>query len=338
MYPLASIRITLGIVLLLFCYFILKSILSQYSEHAIQKAIAEAGLLFNAVSLVLYVIGLKSLASQEQGEMISSYGVLLDREYPRLIGLLEDPNLYIFYNTLFIAYFLTNMKSWRNKAGFLLCLVTSILTFSRGGLLAMILMVLLYLVISSPATRWKTLVTIGGVCSAAGYMTASIMKFDIGQMLEARIEDFSSDGGSGRFELWSRAWEYFLSNPLMGIGADNFIEYNKVYYGEGLYTHNTFLQILSESGLLGFSLYFTFLLLVVIQLMNRRLMKEKPYLFLSFIAFFLQIMSLSLIINEVFFLYLAILSAILQKEERKQLTTKQEGKEIHKHECLVNDG
>jgi O-antigen ligase len=327
-YPFASLRFTLGIILLIFFYFILRFFLDAYSDDTIQKTVCRTGLLFNAVSLLLYVLGLKSFGLQVQGELESSYGVLWDRDYPRLIGLLEDPNLYIFYNTIFFTCCLTNTKKWGNKIGFILCLVTNALTFSRGGILAMLLVILIYMVISNAAKRWRIMIVMGAGVSVVGYLATSIMKFDIGRLLEGRIKDFSSDGGSGRFELWSRAWDYFLAHPLMGIGADNFIEYNIVHYGEKLYTHNTFLQILSESGLLGFSLYFTFLLLVFFRLMNRRLIREKPYLLLSFIAFLLQIMSLSLIINEAFFLYLAILSVILQKEERKQLIEKQKIKDF----------
>ncbi|MFL0363973.1 O-antigen ligase family protein [Pseudobacillus sp. 179-B 2D1 NHS] len=343
-YPFASIRIMAGIFLLISCYFILRFVLEKYSINAIQEAIAKSGLLFNMVSLLLYAIGLKKVGFQVSEEMISSYGVLMDRSYPRLIGLLEDPNLYVFYNMIFFTYFLTNMTSWRNKAGFALCMLTTVLTFSRGGILSMLLIILLYTAISHSAARWRTLGTLGIISIAAGYIAVVVMKVNIVGLIGKRIEDFSSDGGSGRFELWSRAWNYFLEHPVVGIGADNFIEYNKAHYGESLYTHNTFLQILSESGLIGFSLYFLFLLLVFIQLMNRHLRRAHLYLLLCFVAFLLQIMSLSLIINEVFLLYLAVLSTVLRKEKRVRLTKQQKvkdrqltDKEVYGNECAVND-
>lgn len=343
-YPLASVRIMAGIALLIGCYFILKFVLKTYSTRAIQEAIAKSGLLFNTVSFLLYVIGLKKIGMQETEEMVFSYGVLLDRNYPRLIGLLEDPNLYVFYNTIFFTYFLTNMTSWRNKVGFALCMLTTILTFSRGGIIAMLLIILIYIAISNFSEKWRTFTTMGLFFIAAGYIAVFTMKINIIGLLEGRINDFSNDGGSGRFDLWSRAWEYFLEHPVIGIGADNFIEYNKVNYGESLYTHNTLLQILSESGLVGFCLYFIFLLLVLAQLMKRWLMREHVYLLLCFIAFLLQIMSLSLIINEVFLLYLAILSVVLQKEEKLQFIKKQKVKdtqltvkEAYGNECVIND-
>lgn len=317
-YPFASIRMMAGIALLIGFYFILKFVLKMYSNFAIQEAIAKSGLLFNAVSLLLYIAGIKKTGLQMTEEMSVSYGVLFDRDYPRLVGLLQDPNLFVFYNSIFFAYFLTNMTTVRNKIGFTLCILTTVLTFSRGGILAMLLIIMIYIVISNSSERWRTMTTIGVIFIPAVYFAIFIMKIDVGALLVGRIEDFSNDGGSGRFELWGRAWEYFLAHPVMGIGADNFIEYNNVHYGENLYTHNTLLQILTESGLLGFVMYFIFLLLVFVQLLKRRLMKHHTYLLLIFIAFLLQIMSLSLIIHEVFILYLAILSITLQREENVQ--------------------
>ncbi|MEK1831873.1 O-antigen ligase family protein [Priestia megaterium] len=70
--------------------------------------------------------------------------------------------------------------------------------------------------------------------------------------------------------MWSRAFEFFSSHPFAGIGAFNFSEYNLFYYGEALYVHNTFLEILSETGMIGFCLYFSFLLLVLLQLLKQK--------------------------------------------------------------------
>ncbi len=73
-----------------------------------------------------------------------------------------------------------------------------------------------------------------------------------------------------------------------------------------LYVHNTFLEILSESGTIGFLLYSAFLFILIFKLAQHTLFREKPYLLLTMIAFLFQMMSLSLIINEAFFLFLAV--------------------------------
>ncbi|MFC0187291.1 O-antigen ligase family protein [Fictibacillus aquaticus] len=318
LYPMSSIRIIIGIVIYVGCYFFMKALIGNAGPNAIEKSLSTVGLIFNGASLVLYFIGLKSLGFVFQGDMITSFGVLIDRDYPRLIGLLQDPNYYVFYNTIFFAFYLCSSGSWKNRFGLMLCLVTNILTFSRGGIAVMLLIFLLYIIIL-PSPRKKLKLAGGAILSlvVGVYGAVSFLKFDIYGVLKSRISDFSNDGGSGRFELWGRAWDYFNENIWTGVGAYNFPDYNTYEYGDALRVHNTFLDILSESGILGFSAFLLFLLFVMVQLLQNRVHREKPYLFLTFIGFMLQMASLSIIINDLFFLYLAILAVYLSGVPKK---------------------
>lgn len=98
----------------------------------LESSIAYVGVVFNVVSLILYIIGLQyfSLYGGEEREIFA--GLLVDRGYPRLIGLLDDPNIFIFYNTIFFMYYMTNLQNITNILGLILCVTTSLLTFSRG--------------------------------------------------------------------------------------------------------------------------------------------------------------------------------------------------------------
>ncbi|TKD70809.1 O-antigen ligase family protein [Pseudalkalibacillus hwajinpoensis] len=317
LYSLSSFRMVFGIVLYMICYVIIKDIIGQTKDTIIESAIGYAGIVFNIVSLILYVIGLKLQNFVWDGDGITSVGVLLDRGYPRLIGLLQDPNFFVFYNTLFFAYFLCHRHTLKNKVGLFLCLTTSILTFSRGGLVALILIFLLYAVTNKPKEQLKL---IGGVIASLGimaYIAIVELKFDVFSLVASRVDDLSSDGGSGRFELWGRAIDYFSSHMVLGLGAFNFSDYNLFDYGEPHYVHNTFLEILSDSGITGLFFYLLFILIVFVQLLQSRLYRTKPYLFLTFIGFLLQMVSLSLVINDMFFLFMAILSAYLSQTESR---------------------
>jgi O-antigen ligase len=316
LYPSSSLRIILGISLYLACYFVLKSILRNSADSIIEKAIANVGIFFNITSLLLYVAGLKTLSLGGEGERITHLGVMVDRSYPRLIGLLQDPNFFVFYNTIFFAYFLCNANSLKNRLGLMLCLITNLLTFSRGGLLALIMIFCIYILLNNLVKQFKILFGLAASLSIIAYIAIVQLKFDIYRILDSRINDFSHDGGSGRFELWGRAWEYFSSNVLLGIGAFNFSDYNSFQYQDTLTVHNTFLDILSESGIIGFACYLMFISLVMYQLMESRVYKKKPYLFLAFIGFVFQMVSLSVIINDIFFMYLAILSIYLKNQNR----------------------
>ncbi|WP_283153435.1 O-antigen ligase family protein [Guptibacillus hwajinpoensis] len=319
-YPASSIRILLGFSILIVCYFIMKFAMEGVTRNIIERSIAIAGILFNLTSLGLYVIGMASLGFQFQGDRVRSFGLMLDRDYPRLIGSVPDPNFYIFYNTLFFTYFLCNRKGSINKVGLLLCILTNFLTFSRGGLLAMFLIVALYFVMNNPIAQMKLL--FGFITSTLlfGYILIYYLKFDVLGIIESRISDFSNDGGSGRFVLWERAWDYFTSHFLIGIGAYNFPDYNELYHGENIQVHNMFLDILSESGIFGFLLFVIFLFTVGLSLIKHPLVKSNTYLILALIGIVFQMMSLSLIINEMIFMYLAVVSVLLTHKVRSNDT------------------
>ncbi|WP_141400324.1 O-antigen ligase family protein [Ureibacillus acetophenoni] len=312
-YPSSSIRILLGVVIVLGSYFIMKFLFERISITSLEITIANAGLIFNGMSLVWYIAGI--LITDGSVDTIS-FGLLIDRDYPRLIGLLDDPNIYVFFNTLFFCFYVTNLKGVKHYSGFLLCLITSLLTFSRGGLVSLLLVSVLYLVLSSSAKRIKWIglfLPVIGVIYAVSYFTP----ININRIIINRINDFTNDQGSGRFELWEQALDYFMSKPLLGIGAFNFSDYYAFHHHKTLYVHNTYLEILAESGILGFTLFLLFLIVLMKKFYEIKLHKTKPYIVLTFFGFLFQMISLSLIINEAFFLFLAISARYFEVYEEK---------------------
>ncbi|PEC87223.1 polysaccharide polymerase [Bacillus cereus] len=302
----ASIRMIFGVLLVLGCYFIMRNLLGNVEIATLESSIVYVGLLFNIVSLILYIVGLQhfGLYGGEEREIFA--GLLVDRGYPRLIGLLDDPNIFIFYNTIFFMYYMTNLHNMTNIIGLILCVTTSLLTFSRGGILALVLVVFVYVCTSSFAKKIKIMMSLLLFSVVIFSLSNSVMGGQLDDILNKRISDFSHDNGSGRFTLWEAAFKYYVSNPYIGIGAFNFSNYYEFQFNEKLYVHNTFLEILSESGTIGFLLYSAFLIILMFKLTQYTLFREKPYLLLTMIAFLFQMMSLSLIINEAFFLFLAM--------------------------------
>ncbi|MCT4478526.1 O-antigen ligase family protein [Peribacillus frigoritolerans] len=317
-YPESSIRVILGVILVLGCYFIMRYVLELTSLSAIEKSIANVGIIFNVISLLLYFIGIQVTGRFPTGVEITSYGLLLDRDYPRLIGLLDDPNIFIFFNTIFFTYYLTNLKGLKHSIGFLLCMITSLLTFSRGGVLALVLVVFLYMLLANFSKKIKML-AVSLLFLGVIYVAGSLINIDLNEIVTSRISDFSTDGGSGRFELWGQAINYFMSNPLFGIGAFNFSDYYAFEHNEKLYVHNTYLEVLVESGIIGFLFYLSFLLMLIITLFKTKLHKEKPFIVLTLFAFLIQMMSLSLMINEAFFSFLALTLKYISVYEKKEV-------------------
>lgn len=74
----------------------------------------------------------------------------------------------------------------------------------------------------------------------------------------------SDDVSNGRFSLWKLAVEIFAQNPVFGIGWRAYPVRALPYEGVEMYTHNVYLQILSEQGLVGIVLYLAFILYAMV--------------------------------------------------------------------------
>lgn len=86
------------------------------------------------------------------------------------------------------------------------------------------------------------------VLSKMGYLDRYISFF------ENILSDGSNKGDiatSGRFSLWTKAWDLGKEHPVLGIGWRKFI-INNTYQHD---VHNTYLQWFCETGVLGFCLF-----------------------------------------------------------------------------------
>ena len=96
----------------------------------------------------------------------------------------------------------------------------------------------------------------------------------IGWRFLASLFDSSRTGLEGRFEYWSVAVQAFLENPIFGSGLYTFgYQLNPILSVPPDYihshSHNIFLNILAELGLVGFGLFITFLIKIIANLVKR---------------------------------------------------------------------
>ena len=99
-----------------------------------------------------------------------------------------------------------------------------------------------------------------------GAVALYFMSFHVSaiQTLLARFMTAGSDGQSRtRFKMWARALELFRKHPVMGIGWGGYkhvyaVELYQDWQSAGakyLNSHNTYLQLLCETGVVGFLIY-----------------------------------------------------------------------------------
>jgi putative inorganic carbon (hco3(-)) transporter len=113
------------------------------------------------------------------------------------------------------------------------------LTNSRGAFVAIALSVALFV--------WYRKGAIAAGFLGGGFLVAMMA-------LPSRMQDLevSEESAFGRVDAWSEGFQMFMGQPILGVGAGNFTEYN------ALTAHNSFVLVLAETGVVGYVLWFLF--------------------------------------------------------------------------------
>lgn len=164
-----------------------------------------------------------------------------------------------------LACSLTGAKMWRRVGAWTLFLgvVALACTQSRGGLVGFSCVAIL--AVFQFVQRWRKRVLL-----VAGLIVLALGFYAVGRVLNPEhLGEIEETTAVSRLFFWSTAWDLFLGSPLYGIGIGNF----EVLYGDYIHlswippgqygVHNLYLQLLSETGLLGFVAFFTLLFLAL---------------------------------------------------------------------------
>ncbi len=133
--------------------------------------------------------------------------------------------------------------------GLLLCaiIVALILNFTRASWLVFAVGALIQLAYARFSTLRLLGVAIAGV-SVLGvlfYVSQQVLELSLLLQINARFEELGSPqaySAGQRLQTWALAWEAFLKAPWVGQGLGKFVQ-----------THNVPLQLLAETGLVGFT-------------------------------------------------------------------------------------
>jgi O-antigen ligase len=137
--------------------------------------------------------------------------------------------------------------------GFLLLgVVTVLLTGSRGGMIAFMGVG----AIAISATRWKVpMIFMAGILGLALFFAAP-------SKISERWSADSVSTGSGRTLIWKNGLRIFLHRPIRGVGIGNFYWATENFYVAEMTAltryrapHNTWLQVLVDTGIFGFACF-----------------------------------------------------------------------------------
>lgn len=111
-------------------------------------------------------------------------------------------------------------------------------------------------------------------------------------------------GDEERLYFYQKAWEYFLANPLFGLGVNGFSYY------EGKYSHSIYAELLSCTGLTGMVIFFYNIGSVLKKLMlyvkSNKTEVEKRFLLIYLIAMFVNALFTPAIYAPYFYITLGI--------------------------------
>lgn len=154
---------------------------------------------------------------------------------------------------------LVETRRWLRVTAWIFAVCTAaavIFTFSRGGLVA--LLVVLAIILGRSGR--PLLVGLVAALAVVGFLVVASSDFEQSYSERASsIKDYQTDASArGRFDEWGTALMIFKDHPILGVGPDNLVVARPFYVLDGSEfrtTHNSFLQLLVACGAPGLLLF-----------------------------------------------------------------------------------
>ena len=191
------------------------------------------------------------------------------------------------------------------------------LTGSRGGLLALIAGMSVYLVKANGGLRIRTVLLGAGIIIAASFFIQDYLSADLASRFT--IRSVIDSGGTGRIGIWKRAINVYANSSifrmLFGYGIGAFPGVLDYYSGLYAASHNDFIGTLIELGLLGLVLF-----IILWRKMIKYALKKEKYAELGIlIAILIGSLSMEMTIKKMFWLavYFVFVNVIDNEKENK---------------------
>lgn len=247
--------------------------------------------------------------------------------FPRISSITPNPNTLGFFSGLacliiFIRHLIGRSRFFPSLFFFTLNLAALVHSFSRGSIVALFLALVLAVWLHSK--KRFVLYSMAGVFVLIVTLPAYI------EPLTAMGEAREGQGLQGRELIWANTLEVFNKHPLAGVGFG--LETECIHEPAGIVwtMHNAYLVVLSETGIVGFVFFATFLLTVLVALI-RGLVRTKDrglqnlLVLILGVVFFIMMRSMvetSIMrftdVNIIFILFVAIGLVAAQKISREE--------------------
>lgn len=240
-----------------------------------------------------------------------------------LFGNQGDPNNQAAFFAVGVAlgmYFIFSARKyiWLNAIVVILNTFAIVQTGSRGGLIVLAAICLVMIFIPSSSEKKMpvllrivvlTLVALAAAFVAVRYADA----VSVERLLD--FEGLSESGGSGRTDIWKNVSELFWTSPVFGAGWGSYRGYN----GMTSIVHNTYLENLCSTGILGTILLFTPIVEALRTGIKRRKYIVIPIVVVGLVpCFFLDAIIKRFFWNAFFFAMVAARAVDTKEDEEKR--------------------
>lgn len=234
--------------------FIMVFAISWWLTRFSHFSLVRMGIMISGISVALV-----ALSNKMNGiGLVEGTRVTISREYRSQLGDPNDLSLVLMFPVSFLAAELFDKGANKYRrlfaaVGLLLAISGVIATQSRGGLLgiAAILSFFLYQKVKNPL--------IVGLCAAVAMLAMMVFAGIGDRQSGGAAEDGVDASAMGRIYAWQAAINMALSNPLTGVGVDNFYVnyyfYSPHWDGKNHAVHSTWFQVLGETGFVGIGIF-----------------------------------------------------------------------------------
>ena len=300
LYSTQYIKMLLYLLIDVYLFFIAKYLIKKNKILNWYNIFNWSGIALGISSIIYYLYGLTSINFYFGMEQTYA-GVMVDRNIPRLIGIVDsDPNYACIYFSLFFFFSFTNHLKINYKLMSLM-LICIFLTFSRGGWLSIGIAILIYFL--KKISQIKKLIKV--FLLVIFYLTIFISLNIVmpNNFLIKRIENASASGGSGRLGIWNK-YIMLLNDNLFGYGLNSSRPIIRKKFSIGLKPHNTYITILVELGIVTFFIYIFLIMFALFYSF------KNEFIFLFIITYASATMFLSVIEMPLFYVILASINSI----------------------------
>ncbi len=217
----------------------------------------DEGLVRLALASITIIVASLALLQEIFGAPQSLF--LLGHSITRLSGPLEGPNQLSAYLGIVVpslaAFIALRSSTTFERIALIAGTIVTFLTFSRGGIAALLLGFLLVFLL----TRFQQhvrIIAVGLACSFIVIFGIACAVMSGHASGAARFFGQNTDaynGGLGtRSELWNGAYTLWREHPILGVGPGNFeLEVSRFFPGVRTHANSAYFQVLAEQGALG---------------------------------------------------------------------------------------